>query len=411
MRKIKLKGETGNLLKVRRVKKVFKRLVPLILIISILTMAAFFLTTLSGSSSIVKFNFLGNPLKSSGDRVNVLFLGIPGGAYAGSNLTDTIMVASYNLDTNNVHLISIPRDLWLPSLKSKTNAVYGVGLSQGNGLGLSKTVIGNIVGLPIHYAVRIDFRGFTQAVDAIDGIDLLIDKSFDDYNYPIDGRENDLCGYEEKEIDFSEEEAKKLNIEAGKRKVFVAPEGKIATDSAAEDAGAKYFTCRYEHLSFKQGLQHMDGELALKFVRSRHGNNGEASDFARSLRQEKVLQAVRSKVLSLDTLFNFNKISELIDTLDKSIDTDISAKDAFEFYKLSKKLDKTYNFVLDDSLKADLPNGRSSLLYHPRASDYGGAYVLVSQDDDFSIVSGYVKKVLSGEIQDEATSSTRTSRK
>lgn len=403
------KSEKDNPIKIRKVKQVMHKLIPSILVIAVLVALALFLTTLSGSTSVVNYILSSNNLKSTNGRVNILLLGIAGGTHDGSNLTDTIMVASYNLKTNNVYLFSIPRDLWLPALRSKANAVYEIGLSQKNGLGLTKTVVGNILGLPIQYALRIDFRGFIQAVDQLGGLDITVDKSFDDYNFPLEGKENDLCGLEEKEIDFSEEDAVKLNISPGKRKVFILPDGKIATDSAEEDKGAKYFSCRYEHISFEAGLNHMDGATALKYVRSRHGTNGQASDFARSARQEKVLQAIRGRVLSLETLLNPAKISDLVKTLGKSVDTDISAKDAFEFYKLTKKLEKTHTFVLDDSQIKGLPNNRKSLLIKPPSSDYGGAYVLISQDDDFSIIQGYVRKVLTGEIkEDEATTSART---
>lgn len=398
-----------NSSKIRRAKNILKKLIPVILIIGVLLVFAIFLATFSGSPDVVKFPLLGSPFKATDGKVNVLFLGIAGGTHDGANLTDTIMVASYNLKTNQVYFLSIPRDLWLPELQSKANATYQIGLSQGDGLDLAKIVMGNILGIPIHYGLRVDFRGFIQAIDALEGIEVEVARSFDDYLYPIQGRENDLCGFEEKEIDFSEEEAKKLNIAVGKRKVFIAPDGKIATDSAEEDKGVKYFSCRYEHISFEKGKTQMNGEVVLKYVRSRHGTNEEGSDFARSVRQEKVLRAVRSKILSFETLFNPDRVSELIKTLDKSIDIDISAKDAFEFYKLSKKLDQTYTFTLDDSLKTGLlPEGRNRLLIHPPAQDYGGAYVLISQDDDFSIIHNYVKKILSGQISEyEATSSAR----
>lgn len=387
----------------------FKKLIPFALIIGILSILALFLTTLSEPGTVVNIPFLGSPFKTTDGKVNILLLGIAGGIHDGANLTDTIMVASYNLKTNQVYFFSIPRDLWLPELQSKANATYQIGLSQGDGLDLAKIVMGNILGIPIHYGLRVDFRGFIQAIDALEGIEVEVARSFDDYLYPIAGKENDLCGFEEKEIDFSEEEAKKLNIALGKRKVFIAPDGKIATDSAEEDKGVKYFSCRYEHISFEKGKTQMKGEVALKYVRSRHGTNEEGSDFARSVRQEKVLQAVRSKILSFETLFNPDRVSELIKTLDKSIDTDISAKDAFEFYKLSKKLDQTHTFTLDDSLKTGLlPESRNRLLIHPPAQDYGGAYVLISQDDDFSIIHNYVKKILLGQISEyEATSSAR----
>ena len=380
-----------------RARKISKKLLPFILVVGLLMMLAIFLSTFSGSSSVVSHILSGSSLKSTNGRVNILLLGIAGGTHEGTNLTDTIMVASYDLKTNKASLFSIPRDLWLPSLQSKVNAAYQIGLSQGDGLGLAETVIGNIVGLPIHYALRVDFRGFVQAIDAINGISVEVENPFDDYLYPIQGKENDLCGNEEKEMDFNEEEAKKLNIELGKRKVLILTDGQIATDSAEENKGMKYFSCRYDHIRFDKGETDMSGAVALAFVRSRHGTNGEGSDFARSKRQQKVLEAVRDKLLSVETLANPQKITDLVKTLGKSIDTDIFIKDAVEFYQLSKKLDKTSNFVLDDSL-----------FYHPLASDYGGAYVLVSQDDDFSIVAGYVSKILSGEITEyDATASAR----
>lgn len=377
-------------------KRAVNKLIPAIIIVAILTAIAVFLATLSGSS-VVNYIVHGSLLKSVNGRVNVLLLGIAGGTHDGASLTDTIMVASYDLKSNKVALISIPRDLWLPEFSSKANTIYQIGLTQKNGLGLAKTVMGNIVGLPIQYGLRLDFRGFTAAVDAVSGIGVEVDSAFVDYNYPIEGKENDLCSFEEKEVDFSLETAQKLNVEPGKQKVLIAPDGSIATDSAKEDMGAKYFTCRFERLSFNAGETHMDGETALKFVRSRHGTNGEGSDFARSKRQEKVLMAFVHKVLSIETLSDASKISELLKTFGKSIDTDVSVKEAIEFYKLSRKMGKVANIVLDNSL-----------FYHPPAADYGGAYVLISQDDNFETVQQYVRTMLSRINNDEASTSART---
>ncbi|MDO8573641.1 MAG: LCP family protein [Candidatus Daviesbacteria bacterium] len=379
-------------------KNTFKKLLPFLVSAGVLILLALFIITRSGASSYVNSIISGISLRSSDNRVNILLLGIAGGTHDGTNLTDTIMIASYDLTTKDMVLFSVPRDLWLPSLKNKANAAYEIGLLQGNGLGLAKTVIGNILGLPIHYGLRVDFRGFVAVIDAINGIEIEVEKPFDDYLYPIQGKENDLCGNTEKEMDFNEEDAKKLNIDPGRKKVLITAEGQIATDSAEENKGIKYFSCRYEHIGFEKGKMQMSGAVALAFVRSRHGTNGEGSDFARSKRQQKVIEGVRNKLLSLQTLANPQKVTELINILGKSIDTDISIKEMIEFYKLSKQLDKLKNFVLDDSL-----------LIHPPSSDYGGAYVLVSQDDDFSIVQEYVRKVLTGEITEyEATASART---
>lgn len=402
------KGEKDNPFKVRKVKNTLKKLFPLLLVVGILVFISFFLITRAGTDSYVNYLFSGTSLRSTDNRVNVLLLGIAGGVHDGVNLTDTIMVVSYDLKTNQVYLFSIPRDLWLASFKAKANAIYQIGLSENNGLGLAKTVMGNVLGIPINYALRVDFNGFVKAIDAIGGIEVDIENPFDDYLYPIQGAEDDLCGNTIKEMDFNESDAAKLNIGPGKRTVLTVPDGSIATDSAEENKGMKYFSCRYEHISFEKGKMKMNGAIALSFVRSRHGTNGEGSDFARSKRQEKVIAAVRSKILSVETLTNPTKISALLKTFGKSIDTDITVQDALEFYKLSQKLNKTHSFVIDNSLKSGLPNGRTSLLINPPSGDYGGAYVLISQDDDFSIVQGYVRKILTGEITDEeATAAAR----
>lgn len=408
LRPLNLRSQRDNPLKLKRVNKILKKLFPWTLVIGIFMALAIFLTTFSGTSSYVTSIISGTSLKSTDGRVNILFLGIAGGRHDGSNLTDTIMAASYNLKTNEVDLISIPRDLWLPVTQSKVNAVYQKGLSQGEGLNLAKTVIGNILDIPIHYSLRVDFRGFVQAIDAIDGIDVLVENPFDDYLYPIEGKENDLCGLEEKEMEFNEEEAKKLNIEPGKKKVLIDKEGKIATDAAEEDKGIRYFSCRYEHIRFEEGQMHMNGAIALSFVRSRHGTNNEGSDFARSKRQQKALEAVKAKILSLETLANPQRIGDLISALGKSIDTDVPIKDTLEFYKLAGKVERTRSFVLDDSPKNGLPDNKTSLLINPPRGSYGGAYVLISEDDDFSIIHGYVRKILTGELSEyDATAAAR----
>ena len=209
-------------------------------------------------------------------------------------------------------------------------------------------------------------------------------------------------------MDFNENDAKNLNIEPGKRLVLILQDGKIATDAAQEDRGVKYFNCRYEHIKFEKGQMHMSGAVALSFVRSRHGTNGEGSDFARSKRQQKVIEAVKSKILSLETLTSPQKVGDLISVLGKSIDTDVKVKDTLESYKLLRKIEQVHTFVLDDSLRSGLPDGRKTLFVNPPRSSYGGAYVLVSQDDDFSIVQEYVRKILRGEITEyEATSAAR----
>lgn len=350
------------------------------------------------SSSSAVFNYVfgqDTALKKENGRVNVLLLGIAGGNHDGPNLTDTIIVSSYDINLHQVALISVPRDLWIDKNQAKVNTLYALGLEKGDGLGFAKKEIGAILGLDIPYAVRMDFSGFEKAIDVVGGVDVNVAKSFDDYAYPLEGHEDDLCGYQEKEVDINDEQSKSLGIPVGKQKALIDPSGKIATVSASLNEGLnysdmdvlKYFSCRYEYLSFQEGLTRMDGIIALKFIRSRHSLGPEGSDFARSRRQQLVLQAFKEKALSLNTLVDLKKVVDLVKTFGASIDSDIPQSQYLDFIKLAKQLQGTKNVVIDES-------GDSPLLITPRAQDYGGAWVLIPPNNDFSKIRDFVKNAL-----------------
>ena len=323
-------------------------------------------------------------------------------------MTDTIMVASYDLKTKKAVLVSLPRDLWISKHQAKVNTLYQTGLSSGEGLKFVREEIGQILGLKIPYAVRVDFAGFVQVVDLMEGIDIEVTRSFDDYFYPLEGKENDLCEYKEEEIEIDEEKAKKLNIKTGKVKVLLDKEEKIATAAAepgkslvySDDQAKTFFLCRFEHLTFKKGMTHMDGALALKFVRSRHGLNGEGSDFARSKRQQQALQAFKNKVLSFQTLFDAGKIVELGRTFGRSVESDIPQTQYLDFIKLVQKMGSTKSVVIDGS-------GTSPLLITPTEGNFGGAWVLLPPEDDFSRIQQFIKDSFLEEI--EATQSANIS--
>lgn len=333
----------------------------------------------------------GSSVKSTDDRVNVLLLGLAGGKHDGAMLTDSIIIASYHLKSHRVTMISVPRDLWVDGIKEKVNAAYEVGEQRPEGgLAFASDKIDDVLGIPIHYAVRIDFAGFAKAIDLVDGVDVDVPKTFDDFNYPITGKEEDLCGLAEKEVEITPEQAESMKMKPGKQKVLVDDSDKIATQSSD-------FACRFEHLHFNKGITHMGGETALKFVRSRMGTNGEGSDFARSRRQQLVIQAFRDKALSLNTLFNPSKIGGLLNTFGESVDTNIPKDDYLEFYNIAKNIKGVSSIVL-----GDLGNGKSVLVVGD-VSKYG-RFVMVPPNDDYSALQQYVKLKLSEDSR-EATPS------
>lgn len=361
-------------------------------VIAVIFLLAALVWTMSQSSTV--FNYVlgkGTSLKLSNNRVNVLLLGIAGGTHDGPNLTDTIMVASYDMSSRQVVLISLPRDLWVDSYRAKINTLYFIGLEKGDSLGIPKKEIGDILGLEIPYAIRVDFNGFIKAVNLLDGVDVDVVRQFDDYAYPVEGKEDDLCGYQEREMEIDEDQSKSLGVEPGKHKVLLDKEGKVATSSAkignnieyTDEQVFNYFSCRFEHLQFKAGLIHMDGVSALKFVRSRHALGPEGTDFARSKRQQQVLQAFKDKALSFETMADLKKLVELAKTFGSSVETDIPQGQYLDFIKLIKQAESSRSIVIDGG-------GDDPLFVTPKLGDFGGAWVLVPAGNDYTRIHQYV---------------------
>ncbi len=301
------------------------------------------------------------------ERVNILLLGIGGGKHDGPLLTDTIIYASIDPEQNKVTLISLPRDLWIPDLNGKINRAYSDAevKQKGGGITLSRAVVEKVLGQPVDYVLRVDFNGFVRAVDMVGGIEVDVARGFDDYEYPISGKETDTCGFEGEEFE------------------------KRATASSQLEA----FPCRYEHLHFDAGKQSMDGETALRFVRSRHATGIEGSDFARSQRQEKVISALRNKVFSLGTILNPLKLVNLYNVLEGSIDTDIKQEEYDDFIKLARKMEKAEmkSIVLDEGNEAE---NRAGLLDSPLPrAEFRGQWVIIPRagNGDFSEIQEYVQ--------------------
>ena len=137
----------------------------------------------------------------------------------------------------------------------------------------------------------------------------------------------------------------------------------------------------------------MDGERALKYVRSRHGTGVEGTDFARSKRQQQVILAIKDKMLTAQTLIDLPKLKELFTLYETDVESNITNEELVSFYSLYKNLDlKNFKrIVLDDRSTSD----EGGLLVSPEdTSQYGGAYVLIPRTGDFSQIHAYVKKYL-----------------
>lgn len=306
-------------------------------------------------------------LKKNDHSINILLLGVGGAKHEGPDLTDTVIFTSIDPTNKKAVMVSIPRDLWVPDLKTKINVAYADGESKkrGGGLILAKAVVAKILHQPIDYAIRVDFDGFINAIDLVGGIDVDVERSFSDPEYPVVGKENDTCGKSDEEFE------------------------RLATSSSQLTA----FPCRYMTVSFEKGRSLMNGETALQFVRSRHANGVEGTDFARSKRQEKVISGFKDKVFSLQTFFQPGKLLELYSVFQDSIDTDIKQDEYDDFIRLAQGMKDSVitSLVLDDG---DGAVKRPGLLVNPPvSSDFEGQWVLIPRvgNGNYSEIHKYIE--------------------
>jgi len=284
-------------------------------------------------------------LTSLNGRTNILILGKGGEGHEAPELTDTIIFASVAKKDSSVSMISLPRDIWIPQLRTKLNSIYYWGNKRqvGGGIVLAKATVEEIIGEPVHYGLVLDFSGFKKIIDVVGGIDVEVERSFVDEKYPIPGLENDLCG------------------------------------------GDPLFNCRYEMISFDKGQQHLDGETALKFVRSRNAEGDEGTDFARAARQQKVISAIKNKILSRQVLFSPSKLLEVKKAVEESVEGDI---DPSAGAILARRLFSARNLVSSHILPEDL------LEKPPYSPKYDNLYVFIPKGENWAGIHEWVKCVL-----------------
>jgi anionic cell wall polymer biosynthesis LytR-Cps2A-Psr (LCP) family protein len=123
----------------------------------------------------------------------------------------------------------------------------------------------------------------------------------------------------------------------------------------------KQFECRFEHIHFEKGEMQMEGKVALKYVRSRHGNDG--GDFGRSERQTVVLEGLKEKLVSLDIV---KKSPKLLDTIIKNVKTDITLDEIKDLYDLIDNSDEyeitTVHLTEDNVLTPSSGSGGAFIL-------------------------------------------------
>jgi len=265
------------------------------------------------------------------EQINAIFLGIPGKNNRAPDLTDTLMVMSFNRKTNKGFLLSIPRDLLIKipgtNYYTKINSLY-----QRQGINSVQTVLSEITGLDFNYNIVIDLEGVKKIIDKVGGIDILVEKEIYDPAFP--GPNNS-----------------------------------------------------YQLFTLKKGWQHLDGETAIKYIRTRHDATG---DFARMRRQQKVLVALKERFSSLHPVWDLTTLLNIWQIITGHFQTNLSFENIKTFWRVTKdiNLEKIEFKVLDPA---------TGLL----VSDYtilGGqrAYILKPTKGlfDYSEIRSFIKSLI-----------------
>jgi len=181
--------------------------------------------------------------------------------------TDTLLLLVADRAAPQLALVSVPRDLWvaIPAHgEERVNAAFELGGSQ-----TAKQTVSNLLSQPIDRYTLVGLQGVRDIVDAVGGVDITVAQAIHDETYPTD------------------------------------------------DYG-------FQTVDIPAGRQHMDGDIALKYARTRHQD----SDFGRIARQQQVLSAVRT---ALQNPVNWPRIPAVAIALRQSIQTDLSPFDAIAF--------------------------------------------------------------------------------
>ena len=271
---------------------------------------------------------------------NVILLGMGGPGHEGATLTDTNILVRINTQNKKAVIITIPRDLWVPipsgderTTFNKLNKAYALGGGE-----LSKDVVSVVTGLKVDKFIAVDFVGFQKIFGLLGGIKVDVPKDHDDYFFPIKGKELDLCGLSPEKMQEVHEKYSGFELE-------------------------KQFECRFEHIHFEKGEMQMEGEIALKYVRSRHGD----SDFGRSERQTAALEGLKEELISLDIV---KKSPKLLEAIVDNVKTDISLDEIKDFYDLvgnSEEYEITTVHLTEDNVLTP-------------SSSSGGAFILLPKE-------------------------------
>jgi len=209
-------------------------------------------------------------------------------------LTQVMMVIHVDTVQNTVYMVSIPRDSWVsvPGLgMHKIDQAFLLGVNQKNsfegGVQIARATIENDYGITIDRYAWVGLSGFAKVIDTLGGVDIDVNHPVVDDQYPDD-----------------------------------TGQGATSNDPFA-----------FKRLYLPPGPQHLTGEQALEYVRSRHADL--VGDIGRTQRQQQVLEALKQKLTVTSIL---NNLPGLIKDLTGEVYTDLSQDEMIAFANFGRVL-------------------------------------------------------------------------
>jgi LCP family protein required for cell wall assembly len=257
---------------------------PLLLGLGLLAMCLGFalLAGLWGATQALEQPAAGGGLPA-GQPLSILLLGVDRRAdESGPTRSDSMILLGSQPDGQGAALLSIPRDLWvdIPSVgEQRINTALFFGheaADAGAGPRLAVRTVQQALGRPVDRYLLLDFATFVAAVDVLGGVEIDVPAPIVDTEYPT-------------------------------------PDYGITT------------------VRFEPGVQTMDGERALTYVRTRHSDG----DFSRSMRQLQLLQALAGRAVQPQT---WPRLPELLRVLRAGVITDLTPGDGLALLPLAAAL-------------------------------------------------------------------------
>ena len=269
-----------------------------------------------GKSENVEYEF-GQllPVWTGQERITVLLMGVDERSQEnGPWRTDTLMLLTLDPVTLQAGVLSIPRDLWVPIpgySDGRINTAHFLGELYGHpdgGPGLARETVEYNLGVQINYFVRVNFSAFVTLVDQIGGVDIYVEETINDPTYPD-------------------------------------------------------YNYGYDPLYIEAGWHHFDGELALKYARTRHSSN----DFDRARRQQQVLSALLERITSLELIPDLAKNApQIYKIIGSGVVTDLALDQVLALANIAVNVDRSairYGVIDENATQAWVtPEGAQVLI-------------------------------------------------